>query len=293
MLNLQSITSSLHLPGIALALILFLAGSELARADAPKPQPAVLLADVTSGELDPAPYWVSEKLDGVRALWDGKQLRFRSGHLVPAPAWFTAGLPPQALDGELWIARNHFEQLSGIVRRQQAPDADWHQVHYMIFELPNAPGSFTERIALMREIIARQQVPWLQRVEQFRVRDQADLKQRLDEVIQAGGEGLMLHLADAPYLTGRHDVLLKLKPWQDTEATVIGYTQGKGKYRGMTGAIKVQMPNGKRFLIGSGLSDEARRHPPPIGTLITYRYQSLTKDGTPRFARYMRIRENF
>ncbi|MES1997945.1 MAG: DNA ligase [Pseudomonadota bacterium] len=256
------------------------------------PSPALLLAKVASGDIDPAPYWVSEKLDGVRALWDGKQLHFRSGNPVHAPAWFIAGLPPQALDGELWIARNRFEQVSGIVRRQQPVDADWRQVRYMIFELPDAPGPFTARIAQMRAIVSAANVPWLHAVEQFRVSSHAALMRQMNDVVQGGGEGLMLHLADAPYLTGRQDVLLKLKPWQDTEATVVGYTPGTGKYRGLTGALEVQMPDGKRFLIGSGLPDAVRRNPPAIGSLITYRYQALTQDGVPRFARYLRVRVN-
>ena len=274
-----------------LSVSLLLVSAPAAYADTSPPL-APLLAKVASTNLDPTPYWVSEKLDGVRALWDGAQLRFRSGNPVPAPAWFIAGLPPQALDGELWIARNRFEQVSGIVRRQQPNDADWRQVRYMIFELPDAPGSFTARIAQMRAIVSAAKVPWLHTVEQFRASNHAALMRQLDSVIQAGGEGLMLHLAAAPYLTGRQDALLKLKPWQDTEATVVGYTPGTGKYRGMTGALEVQMPDGKRFLIGSGLSDAVRRHPPAIGSLITYRYQALTQDGVPRFARYLRVRVN-
>jgi DNA ligase-1 len=255
--------------------------------------PQFLLAATTSGKLDPAPYWISEKLDGVRAQWDGKQLYFRSGRVVPAPAWFLAGLSAQPLDGELWIARNRFEQLSGIVRRQIPLDADWRLVQYRVLELPHAPGSFTERIARLREIIAGTHTPWLKMVEQFHVADQAALQQTLNRVVAAGGEGLMLHRADAPYLTGRQDVLLKLKPWQDTEATVIGYTPGTGKYRDMTGALRVQLPDGKQFSIGSGLSDALRHQPPAIGTRITFRYQALTRDGTPRFARYLRVREDF
>lgn len=255
--------------------------------------PALLHAEVATGDFDPAPYWISEKLDGVRAFWDGTHLRFRSGNVVHAPAWFIAGLPALPLDGELWIARNGFERLSGIVRRQQPRDSDWREVRYMIFELPNAPGNFTARIAQMRNIVALAGVPWLQLVEQFRLRDRAALKHHLETVVQAGGEGLMLHRADAPYLTGRQDALLKLKPWRDTEATVIGYTPGTGKYRGLTGALKVRMPDGKAFLIGSGLSDALRRNPPPIGSQVTYRYQALTRDGVPRFARYLRVREAF
>ena len=278
---------------LLIVLLLLLGGLRPALGEELIRPPVLLLAEVYAGELDPSPYWVSEKLDGVRAAWDGKALRFRSGSIVHAPEWFVAGFPPEPLDGELWIARGRFEQLSGIVRRLQPQDAEWRQVRYMVFELPGAPGSFTERISLMQAIVARAKVPWLHAVEQFRVGDRATLMQRMEAVVQAGGEGLMLHLADAPYLTGRSDVLLKLKLWQDAEATVIGHTRGTGKYTGMTGALRVQMPEGKRFLIGSGMSDEVRRHPPPIGTRITYRYQALTKDGIPRFARYLRVREDF
>lgn len=271
---------------------LLLAGLPWALAEAPNPQPpALLLAETTSGKLDPAPYWVSEKLDGVRAFWDGRVLRFRSGNLVPAPAWFTAPLPPQPLDGELWIARERFEQVSGIVRSHPPDDRDWKQVRYMVFELPDAPGSFTDRLARMRTLVERAQAPWLSMVPQFRVSDPAALRRHLDQVVKDGGEGLMLHRADAPYRTGRLDVLLKLKPWQDAEATVVGYTPGKGKYLGLTGALTMQMPDGKTFRLGSGLSDALRRDPPPIGTLVTYRYQALTQAGVPRFARYLRVRE--
>ena len=270
---------------------LLLAGLPWAQAEAPSPPPpALLLAETTSAQLDPAPYWVSEKLDGVRANWDGRMLRFRSGRPVPAPAWFTAALPAQPLDGELWIARERFEQVSGIVRSDPPDDRGWKQVRYMVFELPAAPGTFTDRLALMRAIVERAQVPWLRVVPQFRVADADALKRHLDQIVRQGGEGLMLHRADAPYRTGRDDVLLKLKPWQDAEATVIGYAPGKGKYSGMTGALKMQMPNGKTFRLGSGLSEALRRNPPPIGTLVTYRYQALTPSGLPRFARYLRVR---
>lgn len=268
-------------------------GTAWGRSTPPDATPALLLAKTASTGLDPAPYWVSEKLDGVRALWDGHRLRFRSGHLVPAPDWFTDALPKRPLDGELWMGRGTFDRLSGIVRSQPPDDADWRRLRYMIFELPDAPGPFSERVQGMRDIVARANVPWLRTVEQFRVRDRAELQRNLDRVVRAGGEGLMPHLASAPYVTGRQDVLLKLKPWQDAEATVIGYVPGKGKYRGMTGALLMQMPGGKRFRIGSGLTDALRRNPPPIGSSVTYRYQALTPDGVPRFARYLRLRDGF
>lgn len=252
--------------------------------------PEMLLAGVYSPETDVTQYWVSEKFDGVRAQWDGRTLRFRGGSAVPAPSWFTANFPATPLDGELWIARNQFDTLSGIVRKQEPVDAEWRQVRYLIFELPGEAGDFSARIAQINALVVQTGVAWLQAVEHTRVADHAALMKRLDAVVRAGGEGLMLHRADAPYTTGRGDALLKLKPWLDDEALVAGHVPGKGKYTGMTGALMMEMPDGKRFRIGSGLSDALRRAPPPIGTRITYRYQQLTPGGTPRFPRYLRIR---
>lgn len=255
--------------------------------------PALLLANELGPNVDPAKYLVSEKFDGVRAVWDGKVLRFRSGRLVPAPLWFSAKLPQQPLDGELWLARGRFDALSGIVRKTEPVDDEWRQIKYMIFELPDAPGTFAERAERIKEIVANTRSPQLIAVEQFRVANRAVLKKKLDEVVRAGGEGLMLHLADAPYVTGRSDALLKLKPLQDTEAEVIEHVAGKGKYTGMLGALRVRMPEGKVFLIGTGFTDDVRKNPPLVGATVTYTYRGLTKTGLPRFASYVRVRENF
>lgn len=217
-------------------------------------------------------------------------MRFRGGGVIPVPAWFTAGFPATPMDGELWIARDQFDTLSGAVRRQEAVDAEWRQVRYLIFELPGAAGDFSARIEQMKALVARTGVAWLQAIDQTRVAIHAELMKRLNAVVHAGGEGLMLHRADAPYVTGRSDTLLKLKPWLDAEAVVTGYVPGKGKYKGMIGALMMQMPDGQRFGIGSGLSDTLRREPPPIGTRITYRYQQLTPAGLPRFPRFLRVR---
>jgi len=255
--------------------------------------PPVLLANELRPEIDPANYLISEKFDGVRAIWDGKSLRFRSGRSVHAPAWFVGKLPAQALDGELWLARGRFDALSGIVRKTEPQDAEWRQIKYLIFELPEAPGTFAHRAQRIREVVAKTQWAQLIAVEQFRVADRAVLKRKLDEVVRGGGEGLMLHLADAAYVTGRSDVLLKLKPLQDTEAVVIEHLPGKGKYQGMLGALRVQMPDGKKFMIGTGFTDAARQHPPSVGTTITYTYRGFSKTGLPRFASYLRVREEF
>lgn len=250
----------------------------------------LLLAEVYRSGIDPANYLVSEKLDGVRAIWDGQTLRFRSGLPIAAPDWFVRALPPRALDGELWAGRGSFERLSGIVRKEIPVDAEWQEVRYMIFELPDAPGDFAARAAAIRELTDSTRLPWLQAVAQFRVRDEGELKRRMAAVLKAGGEGLMLHRADAPYVTGRSDVLLKLKPWLDAEARVVAHIPGKGRLAGQVGALEVESADGRRFRLGSGLSDALRRVPPPVGSLVTYRYRALTGKGLPRHPVFLRLR---
>jgi DNA ligase-1 len=270
---------------LCLGLCLGLMGTSLAEA------PAILLANIYRNQVDVSRFLVSEKLDGVRAIWDGKNLRFRSGNPVHAPAWFVDGLPQQALDGELWLGRGTFEKLSGIVRREIPDDAEWRQVRYMIFELPGASGTFRERVVAMRQLVQAQGVLWLQAIEQFSVADRDDLLKHFRSVVQAGGEGLMLHRADAPYATGRSDTLLKMKPADDAEAVVIAHLPGKGKHAGRLGALRVRTPDGREFSLGGGFTDQQRLEPPPLGITVTYRYHDLTRRGLPRFATFLRVRD--
>jgi DNA ligase-1 len=253
--------------------------------------PALLLAEIYRNEIDPADYWVSEKFDGVRAYWDGQQLLFRSGQPIHAPAWFVRGLPSRPLDGELWLARGQFERLSGIVRKAEPVDAEWHQLSYLLFELPDAQGNFSQRLAALQQLAANTGLSWLKVVEQQRISDRRALKARLDEIVAAGGEGLMLHRADAGYRTGRSNDLLKLKPYLDGEARVTGYIAGKGQHSGRMGALRVADAEGRTFHLGNGFTDAERDNPPAIGSLVTYRYRGLTQKGLPRFASFLRVRE--
>ncbi len=252
----------------------------------------VLLAQNAPKGIDPTGYLVSEKLDGVRALWDGSTLRFRSGRAIAAPGWFTSKLPPTALDGELWLARGQFDALSGMVRKTQPIDAQWQHVTYRVFELPQGSGTFAERAAVLRSLVQTVAWPVLQAVEQLAVANPAALQAMLQNITSAGGEGLMLHLANAPVATGRSDVLLKLKTVLDAEALVVGHVPGKGKYQGMLGALNVRAANGLRFKLGTGLSDADRKNPPAIGSTVTYSYRDLTPSGKPRFASFFRLHDD-
>jgi DNA ligase-1 len=248
--------------------------------------PDLMLANNYRQHEDVTQFWVSEKLDGVRARWDGKQLVSRGGKIFMAPEWFVQNFPDRPLDGELWMGRGRYEDVVSVVRKQK-PDDGWKSVKFMVFDLPTHGGIFTERVKAMRQLAA---TPYLEVIEQFRVDSNKALMDKLDDLVRQGGEGFTLHRQNALYHSGRSDDLLKVKPFEDAEAIVIGYKPGKGKNTGMVGAIKVRMDNGKEFYIGSGLTQQQRKNPPPIGSLVTYRYQGFTQAGIPRFAVFVRQR---
>jgi DNA ligase-1 len=239
----------------------------------------------------PQGFSVSEKFDGVRAFWDGQVLRFRSGRVIAAPAWFLSALPRVALDGELWMARGAFDRLSGVVRQTEPDDEAWRAVKYLVFDAPGHAAPFARRVAFVQSTLAQAQQPWLMPVAQRDVNDARALQALLQDTVRQGGEGLMLHRADALWQPGRTDALFKLKPELDEEGLVVGHQPGKGRLAGMTGALLVQMPSGQRFALGSGLSDAQRRNPPPEGAWVTYRYRERTPSGLPRFASFLRVRE--
>jgi DNA ligase-1 len=250
----------------------------------------ILLAQIYSQDVDVKKYLVSEKLDGVRAIWDGKQLKSRKGNVINAPAWFVKDLPSRPLDGELWLARGQFDALSGAVRKDVALDTEWRGISYQIFELPDAIGTFEMRAKRIEEIVKQANIPHLKAVAQFRVKNKAELNKKLKQIVANGGEGLMLHRADAEYITGRSDVLLKLKLLHDAEATVIAHIAGNGKYKGKLGALLLETSEGVRFKLGTGFSDEQRANPPKIGNTVTYTYRDKTKYGKPKFASFLRER---
>lgn len=248
----------------------------------------------TSSETPLNQYWVSEKLDGVRALWDGNQLISKQGHVFTPPPRYTQSFPEQSLDGELWIARQSFEKVSATVRshRSEKIDAEWKNIKFMVFDLPDSPEIFSIRLKLLHELLSTPSLPsHIQMIKQFRIHSMADLESKLNDITTAGGEGLMLHRQTALYRAGRSANVLKFKAFQDAEATVIDYSPGQGKYKGMTGALIVKLTNGRVLKLGSGLSDKQRQSPPIIGSTITYRYNGYSNHGLPRFARFLRVRE--
>lgn len=251
---------------------------------------AILATDWQPG-LPVPDYLVSEKLDGVRALWDGSQLRFRSGRAIAAPAAFIASLGPVPLDGELWMGRGTFDRLSGTVRASPSRSADgWSAVRYQVFDSPGMTGSFAQRYDRLRALWPAGGSGPVSVLEQVRLPDARALDAMLQRISRSGGEGLVLHRASAPWQGGRSTDLRKLKLQPDAEARVVGYQPGRGQWSGMLGALRVEDEAGRRFLLGSGLDARTRQSPPAMGAWVTYRYRGRTPSGVPRFASFLRER---
>jgi DNA ligase-1 len=249
----------------------------------------VLLAHVWDGELDPTGWWMSEKLDGVRAYWDGKQFLSRKNNIFYAPDWFTDGLPRHPLDGELWIARKQFDRTSGLVRRQDKPDT-WKEVRYLVFDAPDARGPFEDRMKFLTDVSGKWKAKFAALHEHVVCNGIDHLVTELDRVTALGGEGVMLRKPGSTYERTRSTTLLKVKKFLDAEAVVIGYEAGLGRHKGRVGALMARFGNGKEFKVGTGLKDRERENPPAVGSIINVKYQELTKDGIPRFPVYVGLR---
>lgn len=254
--------------------------------------PALLLANVYRPGMRLADYWVSEKYDGVRGYWDGHTLRTRGGETVVAPAWFIAGWPDTPMDGELWAGRGRFSHAQSTVRQQQPDDAAWREMRFMVFDLPAHGGTFDQRLPALNKLVEALDQAWVQAVPQQRVASDAALQKLLLRTVRAGGEGLMLHRGASMYRAGRSDDLIKVKTHEDTEARVVAHLPGQGRHAGRLGALVVEMPSGQRFRLGAGLTDAERDHPPPVGSWVTYRFRGTHDSGVPRFASFVRVRED-
>ena len=254
--------------------------------------PPVMLANKWETDIDPTGWWLSEKLDGVRAYWDGKRFMSRLGNEYHAPDWFVAGLPDYALDGELWGGRKRFQKTISVVRRQDRSE-HWKQVTFLVFDAPDVDALFEERLAHCRSYCDEHAPAHMKVVDHERCRDREHLDAELARVEKLGGEGLMMRQAESAYQAGRSSLLLKVKSFHDAEARVLAHLPGAGRHKGRLGALAVELPDGTGFSVGTGFSDAERGAPPAIGSVITFRYQELSDGGVPRFPSYVGVRDDF
>ena len=254
----------------------------------------------------------SEKLDGVRAYWDGRNLRSRNGKILAAPEGWSAHFPPFALDGELYTARGEFEKIQSTVMDKTPSVTAWSEIKFHVFDVPEANGGLLERLSELEKFIAKnpQAGQNLKIIKQVKVKDNAEFEAFAEAVIAKGGEGAVVREPNAPYERKRSKNALKYKKFKDAECEVTAINAGTGKYAGFMGSVTckalsaagsntdeqndelLQPASGVKFKIGSGFSDEDRANPPKIGSIITYKYQNLTAKGLPRFPVFLRVRED-
>ena len=265
------------------------AAKPLPAANGKADSPGLLLAETWNGQSAVDGWLLSEKLDGVRAYWDGGRFISRNGNRFYAPSWFVAGLPKIPLDGELWLARKSFQRTVSIVRRQDESPL-WRGLRYVVFDAPASSAGFEERLKVVRDALARGRPKFATALPHYVCCGPDHLQMELDRIVELGGEGVMLRQPGSRYEAGRSATLLKVKRFQDAEARVIGHQPGAGRHKGRLGALAVVLPDGTEFAVGTGLSDQERENPPPIGSVITFRYQELSDGGVPRFPSFVRVR---
>ncbi|WP_232471937.1 DNA ligase [Vibrio gazogenes] len=276
-----------------LSLLMLSQAADAGRHDESSPEQVMLANTYIPGryELKFNHYRASEKLDGIRGVWDGKQLRTRNGTPIHAPQWFLRQLPPFPVEGELWAGRGQFHLVQQTILDQQPDPNSWQQMSFMLFDIPFGVGPYHQRYHKIASWLRHQSdVSHIHLIEQVALTSQKALDKLMQRITQANGEGIMLRDWNAVYHSGRSDTLLKIKPYRDDEAQVIGYKNGKGKYQNQVGALLVRSRQGVEFYVGSGLTDQQRASPPTIGSWITYRYDRMTAKGKPRFARFLRER---
>lgn len=255
---------------------------------------SVLLAKNYSSDIDPCGWHASIKFDGLRAIWDGQQLTSRNGNVFSAPREFLSQFPSIKMDGELYLGNKKFEETSSIVR-SASTDKGWHKLSYMAFDIPDpAAGPVEQRWGMLQAAINATKSPFIKYTPQTTCLGHLHLMVLLDVVVKNGGEGIMLRRPGSRYETKRSNTLLKVKRFFDAEAKVIGHQvliNAGRPVAGAVGALECITEKGVAFKIGTGFTDEQRRNPPPIGSIVTYKYQELSKNNCPRFPVFIRVRE--
>ena len=251
----------------------------------------LMLPQAYAEQINVSGWLMSEKFDGVRGYWNGKQMLSKNGNKFHPPAEFIRNLPPFHLEGELWGGRGTFEQTVGIVKKQQ-PHTGWLQIKFAIFDVPQTPGGFTERMVKAEDWFSTHPSAYAFVIPQIPVQDQEAMQQELQRIEELGGEGLIVRKPDALYATGRSPEILKVKNYQDAEAAVVRHLPGQGRNVGRLGSLLVELKSGTQFKIGSGFSDAERENPPPIGAVVTFKYYGNYQSGLPKFPSFLRIRHD-
>jgi DNA ligase-1 len=152
---------------------------------------------------------MSEKLDGIRVFWNGTVLISRHNNGIGYPQWFIQGLPKNiTLDGELWLGRGTLDLLDGVLSSSNTESMWWKQISFMIFDIPSSQEPYEIRV---REMANLQLPDHVCMVNVERCRGNQHLQEYLSQILDGGGEGLMLNKPYSMYVAQRTKNLLKVK----------------------------------------------------------------------------------
>jgi len=221
---------------------------------------------------DPTGWMMSEKLDGIRAIWDGEKFISREGNVIAAPEWFTADLPAIALDGELWIGRGQFQRVAS-----EVPTGWFQGVSFAVFDAPEVAGGFRARHAAAAAAVAgcAHAAPAVQ----IEVTSRQHMRETFHAITAAGGEGLIIRDPSATYRAGRSNGFQKIKKTDDDEGVMVSHN----------GKAMVIAWDGKQIKLP--MTADIRQAPPAIGSKITFKFNGLTSSGTPRHAAFVAVRD--
>ncbi len=254
----------------------------------------------------------------------------QNGNIQYAPSWFIDSLPKCFLDGELDSEAGWNKTRSIVSRTVNLLDEEWHSITYKIFDSPSVAFFMDRRInkpscklkidksECMRFYESRKdsliykagfgaffinvynrlldlniENDNLVILKQESISSEDDAMQLLDRVMKKPfAEGLIVRPAFDYYEPIRSSSVIKIKPRQDAEGTVIGYTEGTGKLSGMMGAliVKCNFAPYATFQL-SGFSESERitaLQSFPIGTIVTFSYREISPEGRPIEAAYLR-----
>ena len=231
-------------------------------------------------------WFMSEKLDGIRAYWDGKDLYTKNGNKIYAPSWFLEKFPKFELDGELWSKRDDFENIQNIVLDIN-PSSKWKELTYNIFEVPNSKGDFEERLSIIKNYLNKNPNNYIKIIPQIICENQEHLESYLQELLNKKAEGIIIKNPNINYFAGRSEEVLKVKKFEDMEGEIIGHNYKDNKFK----SLKVKIENNVIFNLGGGFSDNERLNPPKTGDIVTFKYYGFTKNAKPKFASFLRVRK--
>lgn len=254
----------------------------------------VLLAKFFDSKKDYSGWYLSEKLDGYRAIWDGKVFRSRHGNIFYIPKEILKTLPKNIiLDGELYISKNKFENCS-ILKKKNISFNEFNksQIKFYVFEIISCNKKFKDKINLIKEVCSKN--IFLEAIKQKKVKNNKEIKEIFNKLVKNGSEGIMLRNPESYYENKRSNILVKLKAQEDSEGIIIGYNISNSlKYNGLLKSFICELKNNKKIIFQvSGLTDEIRKNykkTHPINTIITFQHNGFTSYGIPRHPSYKRI----